>query len=78
MPLSHLNRRRFCHVVAIIPGPSEPDHVEPYIEPLLDEFCSFGPGGEYRALLMIAGTSCICWKDVCFAAGERATHVWCM
>lgn len=46
MPLSHLNRRRFCHVVAIIPGPSEPDHVEPYIEPLLDEFCSFGPDGE--------------------------------
>jgi hypothetical protein len=46
MPLSHLNRRRFCHVVGIIPGPSEPDNVEPYVQDLLEEFIRFGPAGE--------------------------------
>lgn len=45
MPLSHLNRRRFCHVVGIIPGPSEPEHVEPYVASLLDDFNRFGPSG---------------------------------
>ena len=35
MPLSHLNRRRFSHVVGIIPGPKE-----------LEEYKQYGPTGE--------------------------------
>jgi hypothetical protein len=45
MPLSHLNRRRFCHVVGIIPGPKEPCSVDPYLEKLLAEFKQYGPQG---------------------------------
>lgn len=45
MPLSHLNRRRFCHVVGIIVGPQEPSNVDPYVEDLLEEFIKYGPQG---------------------------------
>lgn len=45
MPLSHLNRRRFCHIVGIIPGPKEPCSVDPYLQKLLAEFKQYGPKG---------------------------------
>lgn len=48
MPLSQLNRRRFCHVVGIIPGPKEPVKLNPYLESLVQEFKQFGPGGELQ------------------------------
>ena len=47
MPLSQLNRRRFCHIVGIIPGPKEPVKIDPYLENLLEEFKQYGPAGEY-------------------------------
>lgn len=46
MPLSHLNRRCYTYVVGIIPGPLEPEHIEPYLEPLLEELKEYGPEGE--------------------------------
>lgn len=46
MPLSHLNRRRFTHIVGIIPGPAEPSNIDPYLEPLLEEFNKYGPKSE--------------------------------
>lgn len=30
-------------VLAVIPGPSEPQHIEPYIQPLIDDLKKFGP-----------------------------------
>lgn len=48
MPLSHLNRRCYSHIVGIIPGPQEPKNLDPYLQPLLDEFKQFGPQGEKR------------------------------
>lgn len=50
MPLSQLNRRRFCHVVGIIPGPKEPINIDPYLERLLQEFKQYGPSGKCPAL----------------------------
>lgn len=49
MPLSHLNRRRFFHVVGIIPGPKEPSNLDPYLENLVEEFQQYGPSGECPA-----------------------------
>jgi hypothetical protein len=48
MPLSQLNRRRFCHVVGIIPGPKEPVKLDPYLENLVQEFKQYGPTGELQ------------------------------
>lgn len=45
MPLSHVNRRRFSHIVGIIPGPKEPSNVDPYLQRLVEEFKQFGPQG---------------------------------
>jgi hypothetical protein len=55
MPLSHLNRRRFSHVVGIIPGPSEPSKIDPYLEPLLDDFKKYGPQGKHHSVCMLLG-----------------------
>ena len=55
MPLSHLNRRRFSHVVGIIPGPSEPSNIDPYLEPLLDDFKKYGPQGKHQHVCMLLG-----------------------
>ena len=47
MPLGHLNRRCHSHIVAIIPGPKEPDRLDAYLKPVLKEFKELGPkGGE--------------------------------
>lgn len=46
MPLSHLNRRCYSHIVGIIPGPQEPKNLDPYLQPLVDEFKQYGPKGE--------------------------------
>lgn len=54
MPLSQLNRRRFCHVVGIIPGPKEPINIDPYLERLLQEFKQYGPSGKSR----------FCWGSI--------------
>jgi hypothetical protein len=47
MPLSQLNRRRFSHVVGIIPGPTEPGNIGPFLEDMLEEFKLYGPKGEH-------------------------------
>lgn len=44
MPVSHLNRRCYSHIVGIIPGPQEPRNLDPYLEPLLEEFRRYRPG----------------------------------
>lgn len=54
MPLSQLNRRRFCHVVGIIPGPKEPVNIDPYLEDLLQDFNNYGPAGESQSVVASA------------------------
>lgn len=49
MPLGHLNRRCHSHIVAIIPGPKEPDKLDAYLKPVLKEFKEFGPKGRRTA-----------------------------
>ena len=65
MPLGHLNRRCHSHVVGIIPGPKEPDKLDPYLEPLLDEFKAYGPKGRQclcrtRLASQAIGLVCFC------------------
>jgi hypothetical protein len=39
-------KRRFSHIVAIIPGPVEPKNLEPYLQNTLDVLQKHGPEGE--------------------------------
>lgn len=38
LPVTHRTQRRFCMPLAIIPGPSEPKNMWPYLQPMAREF----------------------------------------
>ena len=44
LPHIDRNKRRFNHILVIIPGPSEPKNTAPYFAELLDEFAAHAPG----------------------------------
>ena len=44
IPQSHRSKRPFVKVLAIIPGPSEPHSMDPYVLPILEEFEACRPG----------------------------------
>ena len=43
LPASHVNKREFTRLLAIIPGPREPLELAPYLEPILRAFKRYGP-----------------------------------
>lgn len=44
LPLEHRAKRRFCGVLAIIPGPGEPSYLGFVLRLVATEFISYGPG----------------------------------
>ena len=45
---AYRNKRRFSHIIAIIPGPKEPSNIAPYLQKTLDAFRKYGPEGMCR------------------------------
>ena len=46
LPYVFRSNRNFCHLLVIIPGPTEPANVEPYVEELFQDFKQHGPSGD--------------------------------
>jgi len=45
IPYIHRNKSKFAHILAIIPGPSEPKNIMPYIKRTVAAFARLGPSG---------------------------------
>lgn len=67
MPLAHLNKRQYSHIVVIIPGPKEPSSLAPYLTGVLQDFADYGPprpagtvGNSEDSMMMLL---CKIWMD---------------